>query len=168
VHTNVRQRDSEKTSFPDPLLLAKELRMLAGGVVDTSTLIYLDRISLLGRVCSCLSLNMPLQVQDEFGHCPAGCKVVAGCNGLGADGAVVRMAQAAGNPVFSDDRLLLMAARSAGLSYYNTLMLLVALLLQEKISVSRYQKACSDLQRIAHYSDAVWAVGSEVFSLYVR
>ena len=48
----------------------------------------------------------------------------------------------------------------------NTLMILMALLIQRQISLEEYQNAYSSLHEIARYSPAVWQVGQQFFSLY--
>ncbi len=152
----------------DPEKISQELLLLRGGVADTCTLIYLDRLGLLPLVGESLQLLVLPDVMREFGRLPAGCtphrKVVAAT----PDQAVIRLACTLQIPILSEDRQVLMAGRNLGLQYYNTLMILLALLLQERISRAEYHLAYTELQKIARYSSAVWQVGEQVFSLYIR
>ena len=153
---------------PDPEQILDELKKFQGGVADTSTLIYLDRINLLPRVSKFFQLLITPDVVREFGRPPAGC-ILCGETCVGdADQAVLQLATELRLPVLSEDRQLLMSSRGLGLKYYNTLMILLALLHQQKLSLAEYQRAYSFLRKIARYSPAVWQVGEQVFSLYVR
>jgi hypothetical protein len=153
---------------PDPEQILDELKKFQGGVADTSTLIYLDRINLLPWVSKFFQLLITPDVVREFGRPPAEC-ILCGetCVG-GADQAVLQLATELRLPVLSEDRQLLMSSRGLGLKYYNTLMILLALLLQQRISLTKYERAYTSLRETARYSPAVWQVGEQVFSLYVR
>ena len=153
---------------PDPEQILDELKKFQGGVADTSTLIYLDRINLLLRVSNFFKLLVTPDVVCEFGRPPAGCIVCGETCVRGADQAVLQLATKLCLPVLSEDRQLLMSSRDQGLKYYNTLMILLVLLFQQKLSLAEYQRAYSSLLKIARYSPAVWQVGEQVFSLYVR
>jgi hypothetical protein len=148
--------------------ILEELKKLHGGVADTSTLIYLDRIKLLPLVCEFYQLQIPLDVVQEFGRAPAGGILCGETYVGGADQAVLEMATELHLPVLSEDRQLLMSSRFLKLKYYNTLMILLALLLQKRISPAEYERAYASLRETARYSPAVWQVGEQVFSLYVR
>ena len=142
--------------------------MFQGGVVDTCTLIYLERTNLLVAAGRSFRLLVPPDVVQEFGHPLPGCVTCTGtCTG-DADGAVMQTAIELQLPVLSEDRQLLMSSHRLGLKYYNTLMILLALLFQQKISLEEYQQSYSSLREIARYSTAVWQMGVQVFSLYVR
>lgn len=153
---------------PDPEQILDELKKIQGGVADTSTLIYLDRINLLPQVSEFFQLQIPPDVVQEFGRPPAGCIVCGELCAEGADQAVLQLATKLRLPVLSEDRQLLMSSRGLGLKYYNTLMILLALLFQKKINPAEYERAYSSLRETARYSPAVWQVGEQVFSLYVR
>lgn len=153
---------------PDPEQIFDELKKFQGGVADTSTLIYLERIDLLVTTGRSFQLLVSPDVMQEFGHPLPGC-IPCGkaCKG-NADRAVLQLALERGLPVLSEDRQLLMSSHRHGVKYYNTLMILLALLLQKRISPAVYQRAYSSLHKIARYSPAVRQVGEQVFSLYVR
>ena len=152
----------------DPERIVSELKELRGGVADTCTLIYLERIDLLPLVSDFFHLQVPFDVVQEFGHPLPEC-VLCGNTCIGdADQAVMKLALEQRVPVLSEDRQLLMSSRDLGLKYYNTLMILLVLLFQQKLSLAEYQRAYSSLREIARYSPAVWQVGEQVFSLYVR
>ena len=148
--------------------IIKELITLRGGVADTCTLIYLEQTGMLSLVSDYFQLLIPADVVREFGRTPPGCVTGSESYAGDADQAVVLLAKEFHLPVLSEDRRLLMSCRDQGLKYYNTLMILLALLHQQKIHVNEYHRAYSSLQKVARYSPAVWLVGEQVFSLYVR
>lgn len=153
---------------PDPEQITGELERFQGGVADTCTLIYLERSNLLVTAGRSFRLLVPPDVVQEFGRPLPGCVTCAGTSTGDADGSVMQLALEFHVPVLSEDRQLLMSSSRLGLKYYNTLMILLALLLQQKISLAEYQRAYSSLHEIARYSPAVRQVGERVFSLYVR
>jgi hypothetical protein len=148
---------------PDPEQILDELKKFCGGVADTSTLIYLERINLLPLVSKYFQLLVAPDVVREFGRTPAGCIVCGEICVEGADQAVLQLATKFRLPALSEDRRLLMSSHRHGVKYYNTLMILLALLLQQKLSLAEYQRAYSCLREIARYSPAVWQVGEQVF-----
>jgi len=151
---------------PDPVRILKELQALRGGVADTSTLIYLERCSMLRRVCACLEVLVPAGVVGEFGRLPSGCRMDrTGFAGESVDQAVFLLARERSMPVFSEDRRLLMRCHREKIPHYNTLMLLLGLLVQQKIDPARHGHAHGNLLRIARYSPAVRQTGDTVFSL---
>ena len=153
---------------PDPEIISRELLQLRGGVADTCTLIYLDRIGLLPRAGDFLQMLVLPCVVQEFGRLPAGCTLHKKILTTTPDQAVIELACKLQLPVFSEDRQVLLAAQRLGLHYYNTLMILLALLLQEKISCAEYHSSAAALRKFARYSPAVWLAGEQVFSLYNR
>ncbi len=152
----------------DAVKIGEELRGLQGGVIDTSSLIYLEKIQMLETAADFFQFLLPAGVVEEFGCCPDGCVVHVVRESLSTDQAVVWLAEQLGQPVLSEDRQLLLASSRRGLTYYNTLMLLLSLVLQKKLDVARYRKAYAGLRATARYSPVVWQAGAQVFSLYVR
>lgn len=159
---------SESILNVDPEKILSELHVLRGGVADTSTVIYLERLHLLAQAGEFLQLLLPPDVVLELGWFPKGCVISGELCAAGADKAVLSLAVEHHMPVLSEDRRLLMAGRRLGVKHYNTLMILLALLIQEKLCLEEYRRAHSSLREIARYNSAVWQVGEKVFSLYVR
>ncbi|ADW16815.1 hypothetical protein Despr_0639 [Desulfobulbus propionicus DSM 2032] len=145
----------------DKLLAA--LRGLAGGVVDTSTLIYLERLELLPRVAGCVQLVLIPQVIAEFGGEIAGATLLATAPTGTTDQAVCRSASLLHLPVLSEDRQVLLAARRLGLGYYNTLMLLLALCARGDLPLAAYPQLRRRLSAFARYGRDILAVGDALF-----
>lgn len=163
--------NKEKTDFvqDDPLKQPLFLRAAepVAAAVDTSTLIYLDRIGLLDSVIQVFSpLTIP-QVILEFGRHPAG---LALCEAPGGetDRLLVQAAADMGAVVLSEDRQLLRAARRGGLRYYNSLMLVLALYSRREISHIRCEELLDRLWSFARYSEQVRNCGQQLFERLVR
>jgi len=152
----------------DPAIIAGELKMFQGGVADTSTLIYLDGIGLLELCSRNFQFLVSPDVIAEFGRPLPECLLCGGtCTG-NADQSVLDLALERDVPVLSEDRGLLMNAARHNLPYYNSLMIMLALLFQHKLGQDEYSRAHEDLVGIARYSPEVLDIGRQVFSLFVR
>ena len=140
------------------------LQRLQGGVVDTSTLIYLDRLSLLALAGDSFCLLVLPQVVREYGVQPPGTILVADADGGPADLALCRIAAAMHQAVFSEDKKVLQTARRANLSYYNTLMLIIALCSRRIIPLAAFADIRHRLLQFARYSSGVVAKGDDCFA----
>ena len=137
-------------------------------LVDTSTLIYLDRIGLLDRALAVFSLSTIPQVILEFGHHPAGLALYEPVDGDDTDRALVQAAARVGAVILSEDRQLLKAARRRGLLYYNTLMLVTALFSRQELSRAHCEELLAELHSFARYSEQVREYGRQLFERLVR
>ncbi len=140
------------------------LLQLTGGIVDTSTLIYLERLSLLACASQQFRLGVIPQVAAEYGAYPAGMRAMP-CAGAGTtDQLVCRVARLHGLAVFSEDKHVLQQAASWHLPYYNTLMLVLALCVQGVLSRRRYMELIEQLKGFARYSPQIFSYGQELFT----
>ena len=162
------RRCANMVSDPDPALIISELKIFQGGVADTSTLIYMEGIELLELCSRTFRLLVIPEVIAEFGRPLPECTLCGGGSIGNADRSVVRLALERGVPVLSEDKALLMSADRLGLPYYNSLMIVLALLFQKKLGLDAYHRAYNELVGIARYSPAVLQVGRQVFSLFAR
>lgn len=145
--------------------IRSELQALRSGVVDTSTLIYLDHLNIISMISQTIQLLVIPQVIAEFGCQPAGTHHIAAEGNKTADIAVLEAALRLRQPLFSEDGHLLRQARQHHHPHYNTLMLLLALRTQQIISDARFRELSTTLRHIARYSAAVWAHGDAVFQI---
>ena len=83
--------------------LIQELRQLRGGVTDTSTLIYLQRLAFLPRAASCFRLVGIPQVVREYGSSPENLVYWDAAPTGPTDQVVCQAAQTLGLPVLSED-----------------------------------------------------------------
>lgn len=157
-----------QTPAVDQRAVLRELRGLRGGVVDTSTLIYLERLELLSLASRSFSLLLIPQVVAEYGCCPEGCTLAPAASTGATDAQLCRVAQSLAQPVLSEDRQVLRRARALDLSYYNTLMLVLALCAQDILPLADYPDLRNHLYAFARYSPAVIAAGDAVHRALVR
>lgn len=148
--------------------LLQELRGLRGGVVDTSTLIYLERLELLSLAARSFSLLLIPQVIAEYGSCPVGCALTPVADAGTTDELLCRVAQSLAQPVLSEDRQVLRRARTLDLCFYNTLMLVLALCSQDDLPLTDYPDIRNHLCSFARYSPEVIAAGDTVYRALVR
>lgn len=152
-----------RTLAVDQKTILRELLGLRGGVVDTSTLIYLERLALLPLAAHSFSLLLIPQVIAEYGRCPEGCMLTPTSGTGTTDEQLCRVAHSLAQPVLSEDRQVLRRAQALGLSFYNTLMLVLALCAQGAVSIADYPDLRNHLCAFARYSPAVIATGDAVY-----
>ncbi len=146
--------------------LLAELHGFRGGIADTSTLIYLERLGLLELAARCFSLWIIPQVTVEYGATPKGTlPLVSVPSGL-ADEVLCQVAQRLRQPVLSEDRHVLRDARACNLPYYNTLMIVLALCVHGNLARGSYSEIRRDLLTFARYSPQVVSVGDAVFGAW--
>ncbi len=131
--------------------------------IDTSTLIYLDRLELLERVVAVFSVATIAGVIREFGRSPE--RIAVYSTGKGAtDLLLVKRAALCNAVVFSEDKKVLQDADRHGLEYYNTLMIVLALYARREIDIVACASLLTRLESFARYSANVWDYGSEVLA----
>lgn len=140
-----------------------ELQGLQGGVADTSTLIYLERLGLLQCAARRFHLVLIPQVAREYGAGVAGATLLASVPAGPADQVVCQVAALVDLPVLSEDGTVLRAARRLNLRYYNTLMLILALCIRGDLPCTAYPRLRDQLRTFARYSPDIFAVGDAVF-----
>lgn len=153
--------DSPKNLFGS---LQVELRQLRGGVVDTSTLIYLERLRLLDQAAQTFRLVVIPQVLREFGMQPLAALITIEAQAGPADMVVCQIATALNLPVLTEDKGIIRAARQAGLPYYNAMMVLLALHAQGCLDPTGCRSAIDQLVGFARYSRQVIAMGEAIWT----
>jgi len=151
----------------DPAKLLLELQGLQGGVVDASTLIYLQRLAILPSAASWLRLVLLPQVAEEFGPYPEGMIYWQGAPAGPTDRVVCQAAEILSLPVLSEDGGLLRAARRQRLPHYNILTLLLAFCAQGRLPVEVYPALRDRLLVFARYRPEIATVGDAVFAALV-
>ncbi len=135
--------------------------------IDTSTLIYLDRLELFERVVAVFSVATIAGVIREFGRSPRGVTIYPPGEGL-TDRLLVQQAIRCNAVVLTEDKKVLRDAERHGLEYYNTLMIVLALYCREEISREQCGELLAQLKNFARYSKGVWAYGEKMFALLVQ
>jgi hypothetical protein len=153
----------------DVLLTLKQLRELNKAVIDSSSIIYMQRAGFLEHVTSLLEIYAPDAVMDETGFTDGGIKVIFGTgNGsVTADSLVVSCAFDMGAAVISDDRGVLKKAEALSLDYFNSLMMLCFLFLKGAIDPEGCTLFYNRLKSFARYSSFVYEYGEAVMMAIV-
>ncbi len=152
----------------DQASLLRELHAFRGGVIDTSTLIYLERLGMLSRTARCFSFLLIPQVVAEYGAQPEGMVLAAAsCSGT-TDETLCQTAHALGQPVLSEDKQVLRRARALNLCFYNTLMIVLALCAQGDLPLNTFPELRHKLHSFSRYNPGVFAVGDAVYEALLR
>ena len=132
-------------------------------MTDTSTLIYLERLKLLPLALGVFDLFLIPPVIAEYGMRPEGAIPVPASGTGPIDELICRTAQALAQPVLSEDRQVLRHACRLDLNYYNTLMVVLALCVQQRLPVASFPGHRQRLCAFARYGAKVLAVGDAVY-----
>jgi len=134
--------------------------------IDTSTLIYLDRIALLEAVCQAFAPATIGPVLAEFGRMVADLRILpVAAVETATDDALFAVTCQYSGVLLSDDGGLLRRAARHGLWYYNTLMLISGLCYHGVLAYREGEAAIDKLFTFARYSHAVRAYGRTVLAL---
>ncbi len=136
-------------------------------LIDTSTLIYLERLTLLERIAVVFPLATIDQVIKEFGRSPKGVAIYPTGEGV-TDMLLVKQAVLCDAVVLSEDKKVLQNAGSCGLEYYNTLMIVLALYARGEIDYVICTSLLGRLEKFARYGENVWTYGRQVLAELCR
>jgi hypothetical protein len=136
---------------------------LESAFIDASSMIVMNKSGFLAPVRDELTLVTTPPVAEEAGADAAGIETVAGIAGSGSnDSALVASAAAAGLPVISEDKKILLAADRAGLAYYDALMMLCLLFARGRIDREGYDGFLEALLASSRYAARVVAYGEAI------
>lgn len=152
----------------DQKTLLRRLQAFGGGVIDTSTLIYLERLGTLPLAARSFSLLLIPQVAAEYGFCPEGAVLTPASGSGTTDELLCRVAQTLAQAVLSEDKQVLKQARAAGLSYYNTLMIVLALCAQGHLPLAAFPQQREKLRAFARYGPEIIAAGDAVYQALLQ
>ena len=136
-------------------------------LIDTSTLIYLEKLVLLERVVSVFSVATIGEVIREFGCTPKGVTIYPAGEGA-TDRLLVQQAVRCNAVVFSEDKQVLRYADRCGLEYYNTMMIVLALYGRGEIDSGVCASLLGRLEEFARYGENVRAFGKQVLAALDR
>ena len=143
-----------------------KLNELKSAVIDSSSVIYLQKLGLLNLASDAIQLYAPLSVFNETKLDNAQIqKVDYNLNEYSsADDQVLTIAVRMHFPLISDDKKILQQARGAGADYFNTLMIVLLLFLRGYLSKHDAERKMQLLEQIAWYDDWIWEYGRQVFA----
>jgi len=146
----------------------EDIDSFRGGIFDTSSLIYLDKISLLPLVGRTFSVFVIPQVEVEFKKvlplktCSLAAPVGA------ADQVIVELAISRMDAVVSEDKKVLLAAKRAGLVHFNSLMVILSLFSHGHLPLAQTRRFCMALFEYARYDVNVLEFGEKLLEQIVR
>ena len=148
----------------DVLLTLKKFGELNKAVIDSSSIIYMERAGFLDYVTSLLKIYAPAPVMDETGYKDEGITVIRGLSdkAVTVDTLVVKCAYDMGAAVISDDRGVLKKAEALNVTYFNSIMMLCLLLFRNEIGLADYIVFLNRLKSFARYSSFVYEYGEAV------
>lgn len=135
------------------------------GVVDTSSLIYMEKGGFPELAAQTVSLVTINEVSREWGEGKLPIEVIpsVGRSDDSTDQKLLLTAASRGLPLISEDKKLLMAAGARGLPYFNSLVVLIFIYYKRKISVEKFTEFRERLLEFARYSPGVIAYGEALF-----
>lgn len=147
--------------------ILQDLRSLDCGVIDTSTLIYLDRLGLLPLAARTFSLHLIPQVAAEYGAMPEETVLIPAPGPGATDELLCQAAHRLRQPVLSEDRRVLRLAHALHLPFYNTLMIVLALCVQGGLPTTAFTIYRQRLRSFAHYGPHIFTKGDQLFDLLI-
>ena len=121
--------------------------------MDSCSWIYLHKIKALQSFRDNFTVLVTSKAATETGLCAAGMQILASAEKLSADADFYRHCEKNTFTAVTDDKKIILRLRKAGLTYYNSWMVLLILLDQDLIG--DYHSLRDSLLKIARYSGQV-------------
>ena len=139
---------------------------LKKALIDTSSIIYIQKAGYLDVLNQTIDLNTIPEVISETKACITGIKLIQAPNlpALSTDQKLIICAQENRLAMISEDKGILTAMRKAGFDYYNALMVLNFMLYKKRIDDNRYRQYYRNLRTFARYSADVWEFGDQIYA----
>jgi hypothetical protein len=138
---------------------------LSSAVIDSSSIIYLQKINVLSKVIGMLKLHTVENVISECDFEIPKIIIIESTVGDTTDKQIVDSSKALALPVISDDFSILQKVSMNNLPHYNSLMILNFVLYKNDISTDEYIDYLFELKQIARYSSFVWKYGEDLFRI---
>jgi hypothetical protein len=138
-------------------------------LIDTSSIIYLDKIGIFDTVSQSIGLYTLPEIMDEIGFQINGIKKIE-CHdkSLSNDQKLLSSARRLKYPLISEDKKILLSAKNAGIEHFNTLMIINVLVYKGKLNPEQASFYFDELKKVARYSKSVWDLGLEVYSGIIK
>jgi hypothetical protein len=153
---NAEYRLSEHTTL-------EQFKALHTCLIDTSSLIYLNRLGVTAKLGSCLTLITIPEVAAEFGILPDYIHLVSiNVSVSVVDKKLLACAIHFNWPLISEDKDLLKPLNKEGLPHFNALMMIYFLFFKGMISPPDCRALVAQLKTFARYSQQIWTYGQVV------
>ncbi|MBN2736443.1 MAG: hypothetical protein JXR70_05640 [Spirochaetales bacterium] len=150
-------------TLPNYTKSLENLKKLKSAVIDSSSIIYMEKAGFLDAVIAHLPLHSHNLVQDEIAM-PINIEWHYSDIKI-TDEAIIKLALELSMPLISDDKKMINRLIVEKQEAYNALMILHWLYLKAHISLSEHLEYLTRLIRVARYSPAVIEYGNQVFAL---
>lgn len=146
-----------------------KFRNLKRAFIDTSSIIYLNKIDQYSNLIDILKLVTIPDVVDECGF-PVeheNLEIVV-FNSRATDTTDERILGGASRlrlPVISDDKKLLLKSREAGLDCFNSAMMIHFLFFKDRLDSKSASRALNSLNSVARYQKDIWDYSEKVFKI---
>jgi len=150
----------------DPNTTLCELVRLKTALIDTSSIIYIQKAGYFDVLARVIQLYTIPEVIAETKTQVAGVKLIHPCgsSSTATDQKLISCALKNKLAMLSEDKRILRAMGRAGAPYYNALIMLNFLLFSQKIDDDGYRRYYSALEDIARYSETVWKFGRDIYT----
>jgi hypothetical protein len=146
-----------KISSPDIHKIKKQFHCLKNAVIDTSSIINIEKAGFMAELQQKINLHTVEDVFFEYGKpVPSIRKHLISQIDLSTDQKVIMLAYQNSFPVISEDKGLLQASQKKDLEYYNAVMMLEYLFFKRSINNEKYRQSFSLLEKNCRYSSGIW------------
>ena len=146
--------------------ICSQFESLATAFIDTSSIIYLEKIEVLELLSSTIHL---VTIEEIFKEAQKNYSYITlwNCNAFSTntDRRLIESAVKNRLPLISEDKKILAAMSKHGIPYYNTLMMLIFLLYKNKISHTAFLHTYEKLRTFARYHETVWNYGRQIYAV---
>ena len=153
---------------PVPVIeeILQAFEALKKALIDTSSIIYIQKAGYLDVLSQTIELNTIPEVISETNARITGIKLIPAPKSpvLSTDRKLITCALENKLAMISEDKGILTAMQKAGFGYYNALMVLNLMLYKKRIDDNRYRQYYGNLKTIARYSVDVWEFGNRIYA----
>jgi hypothetical protein len=130
--------------------------------IDSSSIIYLEKINLLNLVSNNLNLFTVPEVINEINSKRNKISILNCLTGENTDDKLINLSKQEQYPIISEDKYILKKAHKNEIVYFNTIMIVCFLLYKKIITKKEYAALSQKLKKIAFYSDFIWNYSEQV------
>ncbi len=140
----------------------ERLNRLKAAVIDSSSIIYIQKAGFLHELAAAVKLLTIPQVIEETGMSDLPVEVIEPSGDLGkeTDRLLFSAAMEFNRAMISEDRAILLTCRAHGIEYYNAYNMLILLRLRGAIDAAQFTRFEDELLAVAHYGkfviDYIW------------
>ena len=143
-------------SESEALQILDEFQALDRAIIDSCSAIYLNKINAYSHLSSNIIIHTIPWVLTETGFSPEHFSVFKdNIGGHTVDDILLAEAVKRKLPLISDDKKLLLKARTNSLTFYNSLMMILFLYYKNHIADDLFHQFQNRLFKVAHYSNRI-------------